>query len=231
MFPPGAIPIPPTWAARASDTRSPVRLGLAMTSNSSGRVRICWRKASVMASLTRIFPAGGLPPHSSHGTVRELALGERIPPLHEHAFGVLLDVPLVDQGDVPPLVLDGVPHGGADEPLRAFLRDRLDADRAGGRKADLLDAHLALEELDDLAGLRRPRLPLDPGVDVVGVLPEDDHVHLLGVLDRGRHALVPADGPEADVEVQLLAQRHVEAPEPLADRRGERPLDRHQVLP
>src|SRR5881296_1401781 len=59
MFAPGAMPMPPTCAASASDSRSPVRLQAAITSNSSGRVRICCRKASVIASLMRIFPAGG----------------------------------------------------------------------------------------------------------------------------------------------------------------------------
>ncbi|OLD99513.1 MAG: hypothetical protein AUG80_04880 [Candidatus Rokubacteria bacterium 13_1_20CM_4_68_9] len=69
MLAPGAMPMPPTWAASASDRRSPVRLHDGITSNSSGRVRICCRKASVMASLMRILPAGGLPLHSSHDTV------------------------------------------------------------------------------------------------------------------------------------------------------------------
>src|SRR2546430_8581457 len=35
MLAPGAIPIPPTWAARASERRSPVKLQHGTTSNSS----------------------------------------------------------------------------------------------------------------------------------------------------------------------------------------------------
>jgi hypothetical protein len=40
------------------------------------------------------------------------------------------------------------------------------------READLLDAHLVLQELDDLQRLR-VGLPFDAGVDVLGVLAED----------------------------------------------------------
>ena len=49
-----------------------------------------------------------------------------------------------------------------------------------------------------------------PGVDVLGVLPEDHHVDLLGVLHRRRHAGEPAHRAQAHVEVEDLAQRDVE---------------------
>src|SRR5439155_3840237 len=49
-----------------------------------------------------------------HRLVTELALGQRVAPLHEHAFGVLLNVALVDEGDVLAVVLDGIADGGAD---------------------------------------------------------------------------------------------------------------------
>ena len=57
-----------------------------------------------------------------------------------------------------------------------------------GREADGLDAHLLLEELDHPAGLGGAGLVLDAGVDVLGVLAEDHHVHLLGCLHRRGHA-------------------------------------------
>ena len=48
--------------------------------------------------------------------------------------------------------------------------------------------------------------PLDAGVDVLGVLAEDHHVDLLGVLDRRGHAVEVAHRAQADVEVEHLAQ-------------------------
>src|SRR5215813_5117499 len=162
--------------------------------------------------------------------VAKLTLGERVAPLHEHAFRVLLDVALVHERDVATVVLDRIADRRPNEPLRAFLRHRLDADRGGVRKADLVDLHVVLQELHDLLRFGRPLLPLDAGVDVFGVLPEDHHVDLLGMLHRRRHALEVLHRTQTDVEVHDLTHRHVERAEALADGRGERPFDRHQVL-
>ena len=68
-------------------------------------------------------------------------------------------------------------------------------------------------------------LELDAGVDVLGVLAEDDDVDLLGVLHGAGHALVVLDGADAGVEVEKLAQGHVERADAAADGRGERALD------
>src|SRR5581483_2273262 len=116
------------------------------------------------------------------------------------------------------------------EPLGPFARDRLDADAARLGEADLLDAHLALEERDDLLHLRSAGRPLDARVDVLRVLAEDHHVDLVGALDGARDALEPAHGPEADVEVEDLAERDVERADAAADGRRERALDAHPEL-
>ena len=81
-----------------------------------------------------------------------------------------------------------------------------------------------------LLGLRRALRPLDAGVDVLGVLAEDHDVHQLGTLDRRRHALEVAHRAHAGVEVEHLAQRHVQAADAAADRRGQRPLDGDLVV-
>ena len=51
-----------------------------------------------------------------------------------------------------------------------------------------------LEKIQNLLGFGRPGRVLDAGVNVLGVLAEDDHVHFLRMLDRRRDALVPANG-------------------------------------
>src|SRR5690606_19501749 len=73
-------------------------------------------------------------------------------------------------------------------------------------------------------------LEFDARVDVLGVLAEDHHVGELGPLDRARHALEPPDRTQAGVEIELLAERDVEAPDATADRGGQRALDADQVL-
>src|SRR5262245_59382846 len=120
----------------------------------------------------------------ANGPVAELALGQRVAPLHEHAFGVLLDVAFVDQRDVLAVVLDRVPDGRPDQPLAALLRDRLDPDGGRLREADLGDLHVRLQKVDHPLGFRRALLPLDAGVDVFRVLAEDHHVDLVRPFHR-----------------------------------------------
>ena len=175
---------------------------------------------------------GPLPLVPGVGLVGELALGQGVAPVAEGALGELHDVALVHQRHALALVGDGVLDRRADQPLAPLARDRLDADGDGLREADLL-VHLGevvLEEREELLDVLGAGLELDAGVDVLGVLAEDHHVDLLGVLDRRGHALEPADRAEADVEVEQLPQRDVERADAAADGRRQRPLDADQVL-
>ena len=69
---------------------------------------------------------------------------------------------------------------------------------------------------------------LDAGVQVLGVLADD---HEVDVLVAGLEALDGASGPEVRVQAERLAQRDVDAPEALADRRRDRPLEGDLVAP
>ncbi|MNF77114.1 hypothetical protein D3C84_592520 [compost metagenome] len=128
------------------------------------------------------------------------------------------------------VVVHHVLQGLAHQALGTFLGYRLDADTAVFGEADLGDAHFLGEELDDLVRLRSPRLPLDTGIDVFRVLTEDHHVHVLRLLYRARHAFEPAHRTQADIQIQLLAQSHVQGADAATDRRGQRPLDGNHVV-
>ena len=169
-------------------------------------------------------PAAVVPPHRH---VRELLPDELVAPVAEGPLGELLDVALVHQRDAlaPPgqRVLDG----GAHQALGAELRDGLDPDARVGPD---LPSHLVAQERREAVRLGGAGLHLETGVHVLGVLPEDHHVDLLGVEHRRRDTGEPAHGAQAHVEVEDLAQGHVEGPDPAAHRRGERPLDADEVL-
>src|SRR2546425_1421388 len=109
-----------------------------------------------------------------------------------------------------------------------FRSHRLDADRAPG--ADLGREPLA-EKSDDGIGLWAAGPVLDPGVHILDVLAENDHVELLRLAHRAGHALEVAHRPDAGVQVEQLAQGDVEGSDPASDGRGERALDRHAVRP
>ena len=83
---------------------------------------------------------------------------------------------------------------------------------------------------DDLDALHDARddLVLEPGVQVFGVLADDDDVD---VGEAALHARQIADRPQVRVEIQRLAQPDVDAREALRDRRCHRPLQRNPVRP
>ena len=123
--------------------------------------------------------------------------------LEEQAVRELHDVGLVDGRDLVPAVGDRVVEGEPGDPL--------------GR--------LAGDDLDALGGVATDHV-LDAGVEVLGVLADDDEVD---VLVARLEALDRPGGPQVGVQPQDLAERDVDAPEPRPDRRRDRPLERDLV--
>src|SRR5258708_7784424 len=75
--------------------------------------------------------------------------------------------------------------------------------------------------------IARPLLELDAGVDVLGVLAHDHEVEVVAQVAR---ALVSLDRAHERIQVELLAQGHVDASEPGTDWRRDRSFDRDFVL-
>ncbi len=114
----------------------------------------------------------------------------------------------------------------ADQALGTFARHRLDADTGTRRKANLGNAQLRLQEVDQLLHFLRAGRVLDAGVDVLGVLAKHGHVDQVGIGHRRLHAREIADRPHAGVQVQRLANRDVQRANATAGRRRQRTLDR-----
>ena len=181
-----------------------------------------------LAARFRVLEAAPRPAVDFGGA--ELLFRQLVAPLLEGALGKLHDVALVHQGDRIPVLINGVLDRLAHQPLGAFFRHGLDADAGRLREADLGHPHLVLQEVDHFLHFRRAGLPLDAGVDVLGVLAEDDHVHQLRMLHRRRRAVEIAHRTLTYIEIQVLAQRHVERADATTDRRGQRPFDGHHIL-
>ena len=125
--------------------------------------------------------------------------------LEEQPVGQLHDVGLVHGRDLVPAVGDRVLEGEAGDPLRRRAGDDLDA--LGGVVAD----HV-----------------LDAGVQVLGVLADDDQVDVLVARVEALHR---AGRAEVGVQVERLAERDVDAAEAAADRGRDRALERDLVAP
>src|SRR5690606_33829435 len=108
------------------------------------------------------------------------------------------DVGLVNDRHVPAALLPGTLEGQAAEALGALLGDDLD-----GLSRVLADP------------------VLDARIEIFGVLPVEDDVYVLVREVEPRQA---QGGPDVGVQIELLAQRHVDRAEPRPDGRREWPL-------
>src|SRR5690606_2165924 len=95
----------------------------------------------------------------------------------------------------------------------------------GFRETDFVYAHFLLQEFNDFADFRRAGRPFDARVDVLRVFPENDHVDQIGPLYRRRDPVEIADRPATNVQVQFLAERHVQGADAAAHGRRQRTLD------
>ena len=129
--------------------------------------------------------------------------GDRPATLQEQAVRELHDVGLVDGRDLAPPVGDRVLEGEAGDPL-------------GSRPGDDLDA---------LGGIRADHV-LDSGVEVFGVLADDDQVH---VVVAGLEARDGPDGSEVRVQPQSLPQGDVDGPKSDTNGRRDGSLERDLV--
>ena len=160
----------------------------------------------------------------------KLLLRQSVGPITEAAFRVLHDVALVHNGQAGLVVVDGVLQSLAHQALGAFARHGLDADARGVGETDLFDAHLILQELDQFLGLVGLGFELDTGVNVFRIFTEDHHIGLLWLFDRAGHAVKVLDGAQADVQVELLAQSHIQRTDAAAHGGSQGTLDRHHVI-
>ena len=93
--------------------------------------------------------------------------------------------------------------------------------RDAGVRPDL-EFGQAPQLLPESFGLRRSGRELDPLIQVLRVLPDDHEVHRS--VSR-RHARERPRGPHGGEQIQLLAKRDVDAPEPRPHGGGDRTLD------
>ena len=155
---------------------------------------------------------------------------KRIAPVAKTALGELHDVALVNQCHGGLVVVDSVLNRFANQALGTLARNRLDTDARRCGKADFLDSQFGLKEsnqLLDLFGLGRK---FNTGINIFGILTEDDHVGLLRFTQGRRNALEILDRTQTDVKVEFLAKRDVQGADTAANRGGKRPLDRNDII-
>src|SRR5690554_4807096 len=127
------------------------------------------------------------------------------------------------------MMLQRIHYGSTYQTLRTFHRYRLDADGGGFGESYPGDTHLLLQELKHFLQFRCTCSPLNTGIDIFGIFTKDGHMHLLGMQQRSHHPLEPSYRSQAHIEVELLAQGHIEGTYTFSYGSGERPLDTNQM--
>ena len=203
----------------------------------------------VIRSGFALFLLGLLPLGPSINLVTEDAFGRAITPVAKSALGVFHDIALVDNRHVAAFVGQRIFHGGFHQANGTDVGDSLDseADLHGDVRAVVVgrgELHVAgdgvlgaetdfgkvlreflREEIQNLLRLGRAADKFDAGINVLRVLAEDDHVHLLRMFHGAGYAREPLHWAQADVQIEHLAQRDIERAHPAADGRGERAFD------
>ncbi|MPN33264.1 hypothetical protein SDC9_180749 [bioreactor metagenome] len=133
------------------------------------------------------------------------------------------------QRDTSAMVLQRIGDGTADKTLATLHRNGLYPHRTGIGKANLLHTHLFFQKGYDTLHFIASRFPLDAGIDILGILPEDNHIDLFRMLDRRRHPRIVLHRPKTDVQIQCLAKCHVQRTNALTHRSGQGTFDRHLV--
>jgi hypothetical protein len=113
----------------------------------------------------------------------------------------------VDGRDALPSVDTGVAERVPDDPLGPGDADRLDRD--SGVLLDL-SFRFAKDQLPEVQRAGRADVEFDARVEILRVLPDD---HEIDVLEAGANSRIGLAGALAGVEVELLAERDVHAPE------------------
>ena len=125
-------------------------------------------------------------------------------------------------------VLDGRPH---DAP-GALLGHGLDADAGSVWEPNLLCTlgECFCEDRLEFFAILVAVLELDSGINILGVLAENDHVGQFRLLHGTGHALEPAHRAQAGVQVENLAQGDIDRTDAAANRRCKRPLDTDEIF-
>ncbi len=141
----------------------------------------------------------------------------------EETVRELHDVRLRDAGDLAPAVRPRVVEGEANDALRRRGGDRLHRDARLER--DLLRLK-RVHRLDDVRCVLAPGLVLDPRVQILGVLANDDDVD---AVVAGAHAGIRLAGAHARVQLEIVAQCDIHGAKAGTDRCRDRPLQRDAV--
>ena len=86
-----------------------------------------------------------------------------------------------------------------------------------------------MQEAIELFGFRCSGFPFDTRINIFRILTEYAHVYLLRFFHRRNYASIPTHGTQAHIQIECLAQRHVQRTDTAADRCSQRSLNTYLI--
>ena len=153
-----------------------------------------------------------------HGLFAKLFLCELIAPVAKPAFCKLLNVSLVDERDTFAFMCERILNRTPHQALGSRCRNGLDANaRIPANLLLCVFQHVFVQKFEQLFRFGRPGLPLDPDIDVLGVLAKNKDIQLFRMLHGRGNSFEVANWTLARIKVQNLSQRHVQRTNAAAD--------------
>ena len=87
-----------------------------------------------------------------------------------------------------------------------------------------------MEKTIELFSLRSSGFPFDACINILGVLTEYAHIHLLRLFEWRNNTLIPTYRTLADIQIKRLTQCHVQRTDTTAHRSGQRTFNTYQIL-
>ena len=160
----------------------------------------------------------------------EFFLCQCICPITEATFGVLHDVTFVNDSHRWLVIVDRVLNCFAYQTLCTFDRNWFYADTRCFWEADFLHAHFVLQELDQFLDLIRALSKFNARIDIFRVFTEDHHVGFFWFTYWRWHAFEVTHWTQTNIQIQLLAQSHVQRTDAAAYWRCQWTFDGNNVI-
>ena len=127
-------------------------------------------------------------------------------------------------------MLQGVQNSSTYQSFGSFYRYRLYTERRSLRETYFLHSHLVAQKSIELFSFRSPLFPFYTGINIFCIFAENMHVYFLRFLYRRNHSTEPAYRTQTNIQIECLAQCHIQRTDAFAYRSSKRSLYTDKVF-
>ena len=114
--------------------------------------------------------------------------------------------------------------------FRSFFGHRFHAKRRTFGKAHFSHSHFIMQKTIKLLSFRRTCFPFYTCINIFRIFAENMHIHLLRFFYRGYHSAEPTYGAQTHIQIQRLAQSHIQGTDTTSYRSSQRTFYAHTIF-